>query len=190
MTFCGKTSFRSGSVKLSQVHLLILSLLKRKPAHGYMIMQGLRENLDGLTLKSGTVYPALHRLVSLGLIIGEEVEQTDRPDAIEYKLTDKGKEILKKALHGLSSEFKIQDSFWRFLGATAPRDVRKSLLRWTMQERSPMGLVFMKRMCSGPHASSTPIHQDFLKKYREYLQEELEWIDSQLSELKSSKKKR
>ncbi len=189
MTFCGKTSFRSGSVKLSQVHLLILSLLKRKPAHGYMIMQGLRENLDGWTLKSGTVYPALHRLVSLGLIIGEEVEQDDRPDAIEYKLTDRGKEILKKTLHGLSSEFMVQDSFWRFLGATAPRDVRKSLLQWTMQKRSPMGLVFMKRHGDGSHTRHTPVNLDFLKKYREYLQEELEWIDSQLSDLKSSKKK-
>ena len=189
MTFCGKTGIHSGTVKLSQVHLLILSLLKRKPAHGYVIMQGLRENLDGWTLKSGTVYPALHRLVRLGLIIGKEVEQDDRPDAIEYQLTVEGKKVLKKALHGLSSEFKIQDSFWRFLGATAPRDVRKSLLKWTMQERSPMGLVFMKRMCGGQHEQCSPIHLDFMKKYRVYLEQELEWVDSQLTELKSSKKK-
>ena len=92
MAFHVKSGFQTGTVKLSPVHLLILSLLKQQPAHGYMIIQGLRENLKGWALKSGTVYPALHRLVSLGLIVGEEVEQDDRPDAIEYKLTEKGEE--------------------------------------------------------------------------------------------------
>lgn len=189
MAFHARSSFHTDSVKLSPVHLLILSLLKQKPAHGYMIIQGLRENLDGWTLKSGTVYPALHRLVSLDLIVGEEVEQDDRPDAIEYSLTEKGEEILNEALHGLGSEFRVQDSFWRFLGASAPRDVRKSLLQWTVREKSPMGFAFMKRQCDGPHEGCKPIHLDFLKKYREYLQQELDWVDSRLTTLKNSEKK-
>jgi DNA-binding PadR family transcriptional regulator len=155
-----------------------------------MIIQGLRENLEGWSIKSGTVYPALHRLVELELIVGEEVEQDDRPDAIEYKLTPKGKKVLREALHGLGSEFRVQDSFWRFLGATAPHDVTDSILQWSVRERSPMGFAFMKCQCGGPHEGCKPKHLNFLKEYREYLQQELEWVESQLSHMKRSKGKK
>lgn len=154
-----------------------------------MIIQGLRQNLEGWTIKSGTVYPALHRLVELDLIVGEEVEQDDRPDAIEYQLTPKGQRVLKEALHSLGSEFRVQDSFWRFLGATAPRDVSDTILQWSVRERSPMGFAFMKRHCRGPHGGCNSKHLDFLKKYREYLHQELEWVDTQLTEMKDSEKK-
>ncbi|MHA1908260.1 MAG: PadR family transcriptional regulator [Candidatus Thorarchaeota archaeon] len=190
MAFRIKGGIQTETVKLSPVHLLILSLLHRKPSHGYMIIQGLRQNLEGWSIKSGTVYPALHRLVELELIVGEEVEQDDRPDAIEYRLTPRGKKVLKQALHGLGSEFRVQDSFWRFLGATASHDVSDSILQWSVRERSPMGFHFMKCQCGDPQGGCKPKHLDFLKKYREYLHQELEWIDSQLSTMKSSKKKK
>lgn len=49
--------------------LLILSLLKRKAMYGYEIVSTVREDTNGaLEWKEGSLYPALHKLESSGLI--------------------------------------------------------------------------------------------------------------------------
>src|SRR3954469_5479176 len=49
--------------------LLLLSVLEGVPAHGYLVIDRLREASDGaFDLAEGTVYPALHRLGRAGLL--------------------------------------------------------------------------------------------------------------------------
>ncbi len=49
--------------------LLLLSVLENGPAHGYAILEKLRQRSGGeLDLPEGTVYPALHRLEAGGLV--------------------------------------------------------------------------------------------------------------------------
>jgi PadR family transcriptional regulator, regulatory protein PadR len=49
--------------------LLLLTVLERGPAHGYEIITSLRDSSEGaFDLPEGTVYPALHRLESAGLL--------------------------------------------------------------------------------------------------------------------------
>jgi PadR family transcriptional regulator, regulatory protein PadR len=49
--------------------LLLLSVLSRGPGHGYEVITRLKVRSDGaFTLPEGTVYPALHRLESGGLL--------------------------------------------------------------------------------------------------------------------------
>ena len=49
------------------VDLLLLSALEAGPAHGYGLVEALRERSDGeLDLAEGTVYPALYRLERQG----------------------------------------------------------------------------------------------------------------------------
>ena len=49
--------------------LLILSLLKRKAMYGYEIVSTVRQDTNGaLEWKEGSLYPALHKLESSGLI--------------------------------------------------------------------------------------------------------------------------
>jgi DNA-binding PadR family transcriptional regulator len=49
--------------------LLLLSVLSRGPGHGYEIITRLKVHSDGaFELPEGTVYPALHRLESAGLL--------------------------------------------------------------------------------------------------------------------------
>ncbi len=49
--------------------LLMLSVLSRGPGHGYEIITRLKTHSDGaFELPEGTVYPALHRLESAGLL--------------------------------------------------------------------------------------------------------------------------
>ena len=189
MAFYGRSGIRTSRARLSPVHLLVLSTLKRKPAHGYMILQQLKNQLKGWELKSGTLYPALHRLEELGLISGKEVKpEEDADGVVEYRLTSDGNHSLHEAFHGLRREMQIQDSVWRFLSYSFDEDVASSLYDWTIQEESPMGFMMMKRHCDGTCDRSKK-HLGFLMKYREYLQLELEWVRTQLENLKGSKKK-
>ncbi len=49
--------------------LLLLSVLSRGPGHGYEVITRLKVRSDGaFELPEGTVYPALHRLESAGLL--------------------------------------------------------------------------------------------------------------------------
>ena len=71
--------------------LLILATLRRTgPVHGYGLIAGLREQSAGaFDLPEGTVYPALHRLERDGLV--ESAGSTDAPRRRRvYRLTADG----------------------------------------------------------------------------------------------------
>ncbi len=188
MAFMGRGGVKTRIGKLSIVQLLVLILLNESPAHGYEILQKLNERLCAWRLKSGTVYPVLHRLLERGLIDATHVPQESSPDAIRYNLTQKGKETLHEALHHLDAELKIQDDLWQFLSDAITPDSIERIGRWAMKARSPMGFVVMRRHCDS-YCRQRP-QLDFLKHYKEYLQKELDWVNEQLMELKKSKNRR
>ena len=172
--------------RLSPVQLLILAILKQNPAHGYVIIQKLGDRLSPRRVKSGTVYPALHRLVEKELIQGTHIQQEDGPDMVEYRLTPEGRKVLSLALQNLDSEWGAQGRIWRFLVSQAGERAAAPLLDWTVRERSPIGFAAMKARCESGRCSQK--HLEFLKQYRSYLSHELEWVNKQLDEMKSSDK--
>lgn len=188
MAFCGSGRIATSEGNISQVHLIILALLNRGPAHGYRVLQGLQGKLGGWRLKSGTVYPALHRLAEKDLITSKRVLQEDRPDAVQYQMTPKGKKVLREALHNLRSEFTVQDHFWRFLGTSMNGEAQDDLLEWSSREHNPMAFVAMKMQCDCEPEQCTPRHLQILMRYREYLERELQWVEKRLTNLKSSDK--
>jgi DNA-binding PadR family transcriptional regulator len=186
MAFCGRGRINTSEGNISQVELILLALLNRGPAHGYRALQGLKGQLGGWRLKSGTVYPALHRMAERGLVSSERVSHPDRPDAVEYELTSTGKKVLSEALRNLRSEFKVQDHFWRFLGTSMNGKAQDDLLEWSMREQSPAAFMAIKMQCDCEPGHCTPRHLQFLKQYREYLERELQWVETKLTDLKSS----
>ena len=65
------------SLPLSEPVLLILFSLAEQPRHGYSILKDVQEMSDGrVTLSTGTLYGALHRLLEDGWI--ERFEEVDR----------------------------------------------------------------------------------------------------------------
>jgi DNA-binding PadR family transcriptional regulator len=80
--------------RFSDPALLILSSLADGPKHGYGIMSDI-ETLTGLRLGPGTLYGALARLVSSGLIKSLPAEDRRRP----YQLTAKGITALRDELN-------------------------------------------------------------------------------------------
>ena len=86
------------TVLTESTYYILLSLVT--PQHGYGIMQQ-TETLSGgrVRLAAGTLYGALNALCDKGWIMPLPISQDSRKK--EYKLTEKGHEVLKNELNRL-----------------------------------------------------------------------------------------
>ena len=74
---------------------LILAVVAAGPAHGYAIIEELKRRSGGtFALPEGTVYPALHRLESAGLLESGWFAPSGRRRRV-YKLTRRGRRQLE-----------------------------------------------------------------------------------------------
>jgi len=75
---------------------LLLSLLQKQPMYGYQIIKELDKRSQGyFRFREGTLYPALHRLESEGLILGVWESHSSGKKRRYYSLTAKGLEWLE-----------------------------------------------------------------------------------------------
>lgn len=72
--------------------LLILKIIAVEAVHGYAIAQRLQQiSRDIVQVPGGSLYPALHRLESRGLIKSDWKQTETGRDAKFYRLTNKGR---------------------------------------------------------------------------------------------------
>jgi transcriptional regulator len=77
--------------------LLILNALSAGPAHGWSIAQQIRaRSRDVLQVQQGSLYPALHKLETRGLIVAEWGESENNRRARFYSLTSAGRKRLEE----------------------------------------------------------------------------------------------
>lgn len=75
---------------------LILASLAGGEQHGYAIMREVNEISDGrMTMRAGTLYTALERLVEEGLVAESGTEVVDGRNRRYYALTDDGADVLE-----------------------------------------------------------------------------------------------
>ena len=85
-----------GEALKGHLDLLLLAIVAEGPAHGYAVIESLRSRSGGtFDLPEGTIYPALHRLESQGLLSSRWSEDSARRKRI-YQLTPQGKQTLAK----------------------------------------------------------------------------------------------
>ena len=85
-----------GETLKGHLDLLLLAVLGSRAAHGYAVIEALRRSSGGLfDLPEGTIYPALHRLESQGLLASRWVDRTPRRRRV-YELTAKGRRSLAR----------------------------------------------------------------------------------------------
>ena len=78
------------------VEVLLLSVLEDSPAHGYRILELVRERSEGaLDLAEGTVYPALYRLEGGGALTSTWSTAEGRRRRV-YRLTRHGRAELSR----------------------------------------------------------------------------------------------
>ena len=92
-----KTTARENHIELLQgtLDMLILRTLQWGPQHGHGVGQAIRQSsVDLLQIERGSLYPALHRLESRGLIASEWKASDQNRRAKYYRLTAAGKKQL------------------------------------------------------------------------------------------------
>ncbi len=74
---------------------LLLSLMEEHPMYGYQIIKELEKRSQGyFRFKEGTLYPALHRLETAGLVNGKWELLPNGRQRRYYYITDKGRRSL------------------------------------------------------------------------------------------------
>jgi len=94
----GRNSGLSGFGRFSEPALLILISLADGPKHGYAMIEDI-VSVTGIRLGPGTLYGAISRLESHGLIEALEPDQRRNP----YRLTGAGELSLRERLQSLAA---------------------------------------------------------------------------------------
>ncbi len=80
------------------IRVAVLIVLNKKPSHGYEIMKEIKDKTRGFWKPTaGGIYPILRDTETSGYIEGEWSTQKNRRIKV-YKITEKGKIILKRAI--------------------------------------------------------------------------------------------
>jgi DNA-binding PadR family transcriptional regulator len=92
---------------------LVLAVLVSGPAHGYALIELLRERSGGFfELPEGSVYPALHRLERAGLVESGWSEAGGRRRRV-YELTARGRRAVTQRRREWRSFVAAADAIWQ-----------------------------------------------------------------------------
>src|ERR1700716_3145805 len=92
----GITMAEKSDLPQGTLDLLILKVVALGPVHGYAIAQRLEQVSRGVVqVPEGSLYPALHRLETRGLLAADWKETETGREAKFYRLTRKGLKQLK-----------------------------------------------------------------------------------------------
>ncbi len=84
-------------VPQGSLHLLVLTIVRREPLHGYGIAQRLQVLTEGtFQINSGSLFPALYALEGDGLLRSEERSSENNRRARYYELTARGRKYLEQ----------------------------------------------------------------------------------------------
>ena len=82
---------------------ILLSVVEEGPLHGYAIIEAIRRRSGGdFDLPEGTIYPALHRLESAGLLESRWIDPPVGRKRRVYALTASGNDALRNKREGWS----------------------------------------------------------------------------------------
>jgi transcriptional regulator len=79
------------------LHLLVLTIVRREPLHGYGISQRLQSLTNGVfQINPGSLFPALYALERDGMLHSEERPSENNRKARYYELTSRGRKRLEQ----------------------------------------------------------------------------------------------
>jgi DNA-binding PadR family transcriptional regulator len=121
---------------------VVLGLLTRHPYYGYELKREAEQLLGrGADLNPGQLYPLLRKLAEQKLIVGERIEQEDRPDKRVFTLTSEGAGDLADWLdEPVQAQAGRTPLFLRFMVLTCVRpEARADFLQ--RQRRALLGVI-------------------------------------------------
>ena len=85
------------SLMTGSTTMLILKLLSLEDMYGYQMIEELEVRSENVfTLKAGTLYPLLHKLVQQGILTTYEKKIENQKLRKYYSITDEGKKVFKE----------------------------------------------------------------------------------------------
>jgi DNA-binding PadR family transcriptional regulator len=102
----------AGRMSVSRVEVAVLGLLAEEPLYGYGVLDRFRARSMGFWTEVGkaSVYQALRRMESDGLISGRAQEGSEGPDRRVFRITRSGRERLRAGLAERASDLSPYDA--------------------------------------------------------------------------------
>lgn len=167
------------------MRLPLLALLTRGPAHGYELKQDLEQLLGAAYPQPnvGQIYVTLGRLEKSGLIDGEDVEQSGRPNKRTYRLTDAGREAVQAWFEETTDEPRVRDEFFMKL-ALAPRSgLTDPVALINKQRRQYLNTMRDLSKLAAAEDRDNRISQLLIEGAMLHLQADLDWLERCQEEL-------
>lgn len=154
---------------------MLLALLAKESAHGYELKQALEQTFGSAypSPNIGQIYVTLGRLEKDGLVRGQDVAQTNRPNKRVYELTPAGREALSDWIDEPSDGPRLRSDFFLKL-ALAP--MTGTADRVALINRQRRHLINLMRGLSDPAERDNPIAELLLEGARLHLQADLDWL--------------
>ncbi|TMD10141.1 MAG: PadR family transcriptional regulator [Chloroflexi bacterium] len=167
----------------SSTELVILGLLRRKPAHGYELLRTVRvQNMgDYIRLAPSGLYKALARLEDQGCITARAERDGNWPERQAYSITSKGEARLQKLLLDhlrASSDYSDYLNAALTFGDAAPPAVFNEELH-RRREMVLGALVEADRLLTKvlPEVEDTFFARLRVERWAEHLAAEIKWLD-------------
>jgi DNA-binding PadR family transcriptional regulator len=169
------------------LRIAVLTLLSRKPRHGYEIMKEIKERTGGFWRPTaGGIYPILQSLEESGYIEGEwDVRQRRRRKT--YRITEMGRPVLQQAL---TRQNQIADSMGDLF-----KEFMKDVLDVKSAARPPVPNLFSAFLEERKERREDVVSvlerkRGHIEDVIENLQNELRVIDRRLARIESRKTSR
>ncbi|MEV7951708.1 PadR family transcriptional regulator [Streptomyces rubiginosohelvolus] len=167
------------------MRLPLLALLSRGPAHGYELKQNLEQLMGAAYPQSnvGQIYVTLSRLEKSGLIEGEEIAQSSRPNKKIYRLTDAGTAALSAWFEETAEEPRVRDDFFIKLALASHTGLADRIALINKQRRQYLTTMRQLSKLSTTETRDEPIAQLLIEGAMLHLQADLDWLERCQEEL-------
>ncbi|MDK1476181.1 PadR family transcriptional regulator [Streptomyces sp. 549] len=167
------------------MRLPLLALLTRGPAHGYELKQDLEKLLGAAYPQPnvGQVYVTLGRLEKSGLIEGEDVEQSGRPNKRTYRITDAGREAVLGWFEETTDEPRVRDEFFMKLVLARQSGLADQVALINKQRRQYLNTMRDLSKLAAVEDRDNPVAQLLIEGAMLHLQADLDWLERCQEEL-------
>lgn len=165
---------------------VILALLNIQPATGYELALTMKESIEPLwSATHSQIYPALHKLESDGLIVGEQSLRGTRMKRVVYRVTDEGARELEEWIARPVQYLPFRDPFrlWASYFDVCPPEVMERNLEEHIKlqtERAEQLVERASELAKGNHplfrareGRVPPAELERIKKARSFIYGEL-----------------
>ncbi|MFD9287549.1 PadR family transcriptional regulator [Streptomyces sp. NPDC060030] len=167
------------------MRLPLLALLTHGPAHGYELKQALEQLLGGAYPQPnvGQVYVTLGRLEKAGLIEGEDVEQSGRPNKRTYRLSAAGLEAVQSWFEETTDEPRVRDEFFMKLALAPESGLADPITLINKQRRQYLTTMRGLSRLAAAEDQENKFSQLLIEGAMLHLQADLDWLERCQEEL-------